>query len=215
MVDICPSILATYAEEYTRQVERVAPFATRVHIDIADGIFAPNKTIEPSDIWWPGGIRADLHVMYRRPIEIMDSLIALSPQLVIVHAEAEGDFMVLAKRLHFHGIEAGIALLPETPVEYILPGIEQIDHILLFSGDIGHFGGVANLSILDKATQIRQHSHRVEIGWDGGALPDNVSHIAEAGVEVIISGGFIQKAENSAEAYATLKALAESGIKNT
>lgn len=212
MVDICPSILATYGEEYTRQIERVAPFATRLHIDIADGNFAPNTTIGPNDIWWPGGIRADLHVMYRRPIEIMDSIIALSPQLVIVHAEAEGDFMVLAKRLHYHGIEAGIALLPQTPVDYVLPGIEQIDHILLFSGDIGHFGGVADLSILEKAKQIREHSHRVEIGWDGGALPENVARIAESGVEVIISGGFIQKAENSAEAYATLKALAESGI---
>lgn len=215
MIDICPSILATYEEEYARQIERVAPFATRLHIDMADGNFAPNKTIGPDQIWWPGGIRADLHVMYRRPLEIMDSLIALSPQLVIVHAEAEGDFLTLAKRLHFHGIEAGIALLPRTPVDYILPGIDVIDHVLIFSGDIGHFGGVADLAILEKVHQVRQYSHRIEIGWDGGALPDNVGHIANAGVEVIISGGFIQKAENSERAYDTLKTLAESGIKNT
>ena len=183
MIDICPSILATYQEEYTRQIERVAPFATRLHIDIADGNFAPNTTIGADEIWWPGGMRADIHVMYRRPIEVIDSIIALSPQLVIVHAEAEGDFLTLARRLHFHGIEAGIALLPRTPISYISPGIDVIDHVLLFSGDIGHFGGVADLGILDKVRQVRQVSKRVEIGWDGGVLPENVKAIADAGVE--------------------------------
>lgn len=213
MVDISPSITATYAEEYSRQIERVSMFATRIHIDISDGIFAPVKLVEADQIWWPGGIRADIHIMYRRPIEIMDEIIALSPQLVIVHAEAEGDFMILAKRLHFHGIEAGIALLPKTPVSEILPGIDLIDHILLFSGDLGHYGGVANLHILDKVKEIRKYNSRVEIGWDGGVLPENIKQIADGGVEVITSGGFIQKAKNPSQAYDTLKALVDSGEK--
>jgi len=206
--EICPSITATYAEEYTRQIERTAPFATRLHIDIGDGNFTPNKLIDASEIWWPGGMRADVHVMYRRPIEVLDTLIALGPQCVIVHAEAEGDFLTFAKTLRFHGIESGIALLPDTPVDLILPGLDHIDHILLFSGDIGHFGGTADLSILRKVREIRLRSHRIEIGWDGGVTPDNVKQIADAGVEVIVSGGFIHKAPDAAEAYATLKAIA-------
>lgn len=204
---ISPSITATYEQEYRRQIEHVAPFATRLHIDIADGKFTPNKLIDASQIWWPGGLRADVHAMYKRPIEIIDTLIALSPQLVIFQAEAEGDFALLARKLHYHGIEAGIALLPQTPVEYILPGIELIDHVLIFSGDLGHFGGQIDLGLLDKVAAIRAVSSRVEIGWDGGANDANVRALAEAGVEVIISGGYIQKAEQPAEAYATLKTL--------
>lgn len=208
MVDICPSITATYAEEYSRQVERVAPFATRLHIDIADGVFAPNKLIGISDVWWPGGIRADLHIMYKRPIEILDAAIALGPQLVVLHAEAEGDFITTAKKLRFHGIQAGIALLPQTPVDLILPGLELIDHVLLFSGDLGHYGGKADLAVLEKVRQIRLRSHRIEIGWDGGVTDQNVKQIAQAGVEMIVSGAYIQKASNAREAYDTLKALA-------
>lgn len=207
MVDICPSILATYPDEYTRQIERVAPFATRLHIDIADGNFAPNKTVGASDIWWPGGIRADIHVMFRRPIEIIDTLIALQPQLVILHAESEGDFMTLAKKLHFHGIEAGVAILPNTPVSLIRPGFEVIDHVLIFSGDLGHYGGVADLGVLQKAKEIRELDHRVEIGWDGGATDENVKILADEGVEVIVSGGYIQKASNAHDAYAKLKEI--------
>lgn len=208
MVDICPSITATYVEEYSRQVERVAPFATRLHIDIADGIFAPNKLIGISDVWWPGGIRADLHIMYKRPIEVLDTAIALGPELVVLHAEAEGDFMMAAKKLRFHGIQAGIALLPQTPVDLILPGLELIDHVLLFSGDLGHYGGKADLAVLEKVRQIRLRSHRIEIGWDGGVTDQNVKQIAQAGVEMIVSGAYIQKASNAREAYDTLKALA-------
>lgn len=202
--EICPSILASYAEEYRRQIEHVASFSHRLHIDIADGLFTPNKTIDPSEIWWPGGMRADIHVMYKRPVEIMDLLIAMQPQLVILHAEAEGDFVTLAKRLHYHGIEAGIALQPNTPAEYIRPGIELIDHVLIFSGDLGHYGGKADMSQLKKVETIRNMSKRVEISWDGGAAPDNVHELSVGGIEVIVSGGFIQKARDPKAAYEQL-----------
>jgi len=205
MVDICPAILATYPEEYKRQIERIASFATRLHIDIADGKFAPNKTVLASDVWWPGGMRADIHVMYRRPIEIIDTLIALGPQLVIMHAEAEGDFMTLAKQLHYHGIEAGVALLPKTPVDLIKPALSVVDHVMIFGGDLGHYGGQADLSLLEKAKQLRALNKRIEIGWDGGVTEQNIKALVDNGVEVVVSGGYIQKATDAKRAYDTLK----------
>lgn len=205
---ICPAILATYEEEYKRQIERVADFSTRLHIDYADGVFAPNKTVDASSIWWPGGVRADIHVMHKRPIEIIDTLIALSPQLVILHAEAEGDFITIAKQLRYHGIMAGVALLPKTPVSIITPALNVIDHVMIFSGDLGHYGGEVDMSLLDKAKLIRKLSRRVEIGWDGGVTDRNIKQLVEGGVEVVVSGGYILKASNAMEAYNTLKKVA-------
>jgi ribulose-phosphate 3-epimerase len=206
MADVTPSITATYSEEYNRQIERIAPFATRIHIDISDGIFTPNKLIDANEVWWPGGIRADVHVMYKRPVEVIDAVIALAPQLVILHAESEGDFMYLAKQLHFHGIEAGIALLPGTPVEFIRPGIDVIDHVLIFSGDPGHYGGHANLDLLEKVKAVREMSKRVEIGWDGGVSDQNIKPLVDGGVEVAVSGGYILKAPKPLDAYEQLVA---------
>lgn len=205
---ICPAILATYEAEYKRQVERVANFSTRLHIDYADGVFAPNKTIDATNIWWPGGVRADIHVMHRRPIEILDTLIALSPQLVILHAEAEGDFITFAKQLHYHGIEAGVALLPKTPVSIIAPAIDVIDHVMIFSGDLGHYGGEVDMGLVSKAKEIRQMSHRVEIGWDGGVTNENIGDLIKGGIEVVVSGGYILKAQDAAKAYQRLKTAA-------
>ena len=37
MVIIAPSVLAENEEEYQAQMQRIAPFAERVHIDVSDG----------------------------------------------------------------------------------------------------------------------------------------------------------------------------------
>ena len=45
MVEIVPTILCQEADDYKLTIERLSPFAKRVHLDLADGEFAPTKTI--------------------------------------------------------------------------------------------------------------------------------------------------------------------------
>jgi ribulose-phosphate 3-epimerase len=205
MIDICPAVLAKDPQAYRQQMERVAHFARRVHIDIADGKFAPEQTVAISDVWWPGGMRADLHVMYQKPFDYLDELIALEPQLIIVHAEADGDFEQFSEKVRAHGIEAGVALLPKTDVELLKSGLDFVDHVLIFSGNLGHFGGEADLGLLEKAKALKAMKPTLEIGWDGGINDQNAANIAAGGVEVLNTGGFIQGAQNPAHAYATLE----------
>src|SRR5215471_18217532 len=114
MTTICPTITAEESHTYRTQFESIEPFATRVHLDVADGILAPHKLIDLDRLWWPGNKIIDLHVMYKRPFEHTELFIVQHPNLVIVHAEAEGNFLQFAEKLHRHGIQVGIALLPNT-----------------------------------------------------------------------------------------------------
>lgn len=203
--DICPTITRRTPEDYQRQIERVAHFARRIHIDVADGALAPNELLPIDQVWWPGGVRADLHVMYRQPMKYLRTLIALGPQLVVLHAEAEGNFQECADLLHHHGIEAGIALLPQTPVETIEPGLDFIDHVLIFSGNLGHQGGShADLKLLEKVKRLKKLKPSVEIGWDGGVNDQNIRQLVQGGVEVVNTGGFIQNSPDPAAAYDAL-----------
>ena len=147
---ICPTVTTDDPEVYRVQVEQTLKYAHRIHIDLSDGVFT-NRLIDIENVWWPGGVRADLHVMYERPFAHADALLALRPQLIIVHAEAEGSFRAFAVQAHHYGIEVGVALFPETPVDDIEPALDVIDHVLIFSGNLGHFGGHADLNLLDKA----------------------------------------------------------------
>jgi ribulose-phosphate 3-epimerase len=201
---ICPTILAGNADEYREQVERIAQFATRVHIDLADGRFAPTKTIAMDQVWWPGGVRADLHVMYQEPFKHTKLLLSLGPQLIIVHAEADGDFIEFAEIAHAHGIEVGVALKAESPPELIEPALDFIDYVLVFSGNLGHFGGQANTHLLTKVLRLRQMKPTLEIGWDGGINNQNAATLAAGGVDVLNVGGFIQHAANPQAAYEQL-----------
>jgi ribulose-phosphate 3-epimerase len=201
---ICPTVTARDASEYRNQMNRIAPFATRIHIDLADGIFTPVKLLSLDQVWWPGGVRADLHMMHQKPFEHTKLYLSLAPQMVIVHAEAEGDFIAFADTMHKHGIEVGVALKAETPVELIRPALKWIDHVLIFSGNLGHFGGQADTGLLTKSLLLRQLKPQLEIGWDGGINDQNAQVLARGGVDVLNTGGFIHHAAQPAAAYQAL-----------
>src|SRR2546430_2663491 len=204
---ICPTVTAGTPEEYRQQMERIAQFTLRVHIDLADGQLSPVKLLPIDQVWWPGGVRADLHVMYRQPFKHTKLLMGLGPQLIIVHAEAEGNFIEFAEQLHAHGIEAGVALLRKTPPEILKPATPWIEHVLIFSGDLGHFGGQADLHLLEKVKALRQMKPQLEISWDGGINNQNARALADGGIDVLNTGGFIQHASNPQAAYETLHKL--------
>lgn len=203
---ISPAILASSTDDYQQQIERVIEFATRIHIDVTDGNFAPSQTIGLDQVWWPANVRADLHVMYRDPFAHTAMLTDLGPQMVIVHAEATGKFADFAEHMHAHGIEVGVALQKQTPVSVIEPAIDLIDYVLVFSGDLGHFGGQADTHLLTKVLQLRQLKPTLEIGWDGGINDKNAAVLAAGGVDVLNVGGFIQKAADSQAAYLAIAA---------
>jgi len=210
---ICPTVLAGSPEEYREQVERVAHFAVRIHLDLADGRFARSKTIAIDKVWWPGGVRADLHVMYTEPFRHAKALFHLHPDLIIVHAEADGDFVAFAERAHAQGIAVGVALKPETPVAAIAPALAIIDHVLIFSGHLGHFGGHADTHLLTKVLQLKRLKSTLEIGWDGGINNKNAATLAAGGVDVLNVGGFIQHAGDPQRAYDALHDLAKQNFK--
>jgi ribulose-phosphate 3-epimerase len=198
---ICPTITACDSAEYKRQVDQVKSFAPRIHIDLMDGEFASTQSPALKDVWWPHELEADIHLMYQRPMEQIEQLIKLRPRLVIVHNEAHVHHMHFAAELHKEGIEVGLALLQDTPVEYAHQIMHSFDHVLVFSGNLGHHGGEADLGLLDKVRSIREHHPEVEIGWDGGINDQNAKRLIDAGVDVLNVGGFIQKADNPKAAY--------------
>jgi len=209
MAIICPAILASNKEIYRQEMERIGRHATRVQIDLTDSLFASNPTVGPAEAWWPVGVKADFHFMYRRPIPAVRKILEHKPNMVIVHAEAEGDFNEVADFCRNHEVLVGVALLPRTDPKKILPSLPKIDHILIFSGDLGRYGGHADLSLLAKITSFKAHKPELEFGWDGGVNDQNVSRLVSGGVDVLNVGGFIQEAEDPVKALSNLQRIAD------
>jgi len=205
---VCPTITAFDAADYKRQMERVAPFAKRIHIDLMDGEFAPTQSPSLDKVWWPHDVTADIHLMYRRPMEQLDQLIKLKPHMVVIHNEADVHHMHFAAELHKHDIEVGLAVLAETPIDWAHQIMHSFDHVLIFSGNLGHQGGSqVDFGLLDKVHYVAEHHPEAEIGWDGGVNADNIKQLAEAGIDVLNVGGFIMNADDPATAYHQLMNL--------
>lgn len=207
---ICPTITASGAEEYRLQIELVSHFAHRIQIDLTDGHFAPKKLVQPDQVWWPVGIKADIHLMYKNPTTVVKEISGHGPNLVIVHAESVGNFEEFVGQCHAHRIKVGVALLPQTQASIVLPALHHIDHVLIFSGNLGYQGGSrADLTLLDKVRFLKEHKRNLEIGWDGGINDQNIAKLAQGGVDVLNVGGFIQKSEDPERAFKNLQRIAD------
>lgn len=206
---ICPAILAADREAYQKEIQKVAHFAHRIQIDLTDGAFAKPKTVDPGDAWWPVGFAADFHLMYQDPLPAIQKILHHKPHMIIVHAEADGQFGQVVDLCRNHSVKLGVALLPQTDPHEIFSALDKINHVLIFSGDLGSFGGQADLNLLEKVKLLKSRKPDLEIGWDGGINDQNISEMVFGGVEVLNVGGFIQNSHNPEGAFRALQRIAD------
>lgn len=204
MSAIAPTITVETAEAYKAAIERLQPFAARVHIDISDGEFAPTFLLDEKQIYWPKEWVVDIHAMVARPADHLPALIALKPNLIVFHVETGVNMVPILEEIKRNGIKAGIALQRPTVPLTVAGAIKSADHVLVFSGDLGHYGGTASLMQLEKVRLIKAINPAVEIGWDGGVSAENAYTLTQGGVDVLNTGSAIAEATDPAAAYATL-----------
>lgn len=204
MGTVVPTVLAATPEDYKSSLERVHEFVTRVHVDFSDGTLAPTPTIDVNQIWWPKEWQIDIHAMVADPTKYVDTLIGLKPTMIIFHAEVKTDLIPIIQKIKASGIKAGLAVQRPTVPSDIAALIEAADHVTVFSGNLGEYGGTASLMQLEKVRLIRNIHAGVEIGWDGGITVENAFSLAQGGVDVMYVGSAIQKAADAKEAYDSL-----------
>ena len=125
--------------------------------------------------------------------------------MIIIHAEATGDVKAALMQIRQAGIMAGLALLKPTVPRTVEELIKLADHVMIFSGELGHFGGTASLMQLEKIRLIKSINSNVEIGWDGGVLVDNAYSLVQGGVDVLNVGGVIQKSSDPHTIFSKLQ----------
>jgi len=204
MSEIAPTITVSSIEDFKATIDRIQPFAKRVHIDISDGQFAPVQMVSVDEIYWPKEWTVDVHAMVKNPLDYVGKLIAMKPNLITFHVESDIDIIPIIQSIKQYGIKAGVAILKTTVPSTVAEAIKAADHVLIFSGNLGYYGGVASLMQLEKIRLIKKINPKVEIGWDGGVNDGNAFTLAQGGVDVLNVGGAINTAEDPAGVYAKL-----------
>lgn len=204
-VQIVPTILAHTPAEYAEQLALVRPFARRLHVDITDGDFAEPRTVGLGQVYGTPKAKLELHLMLRRPQEQLETAIALHPDLIIIHAEADCDHTAVLAELQQMGVRRGLAILPETTIESVSQLLPQADHLLVFTGSrLGAHSRQFLPENLAKIATARAVNPALEISVDGSINLANAAQCAAAGANVLYIGGAIRSAPDPAAAYRDL-----------
>lgn len=205
MASIVPTVTTDDPAEFARLGQQAHRLSKRISVDVSDGQFAPQRLIGLNRGNWPEGANVDLHLMVNRPGDHYESIISRSPSLAIVHVESEPapqrGHLQLCFELRQYGVKTGIALLQDTPLEAAKHYAEVVDHLLLFTGKLGYYGGSFDESNFDRIQDARARFPSLEISVDGGVNADNAARIAAAGADVLYVGSAVQQANDPQSAY--------------
>jgi ribulose-phosphate 3-epimerase len=209
MASVAPTINATTPDDYARRIDNVKGFAGRIHVDVGDGVFTEVKTVGLSQVYDIDGVPFDLHLMMNHPESQLENIVSLQPQLVIVHFEAPFDREAFFRELRSMDIRVGLALNTETTIEQVRDILPSIDHLMIFTGRLGHNGGEFRADCLEKIAQARAINPDLEIGVDGGLNQETSRLAVEAGANLLDVGSFIHDADDPEIAYIAVQAIAE------
>ncbi|TCL64088.1 ribulose-phosphate 3-epimerase [Rhizobium sp. BK251] len=197
---------------------RVDPYVDILHIDVADGHFAPAMLFFPDLV---AGVRK----VSSRPIHVhlmvVDSIILSQIEqfadagcdLISIHVENEavaGEALDLLER---RGVAAGMVLKVDTPVERIKHHIPRLSFVTLLGTAIGVKGQGLNESagnrLIEAQRLIRETgaAQRIVLAADGGIREHTVPLLRQSGAETVVLGSLAFNAPSLEERMTWLRAL--------
>ena len=213
MIKLAPSILSADFARLLEDVKKVEKAGCEyLHIDVMDGHFVPNITLGPAIV---KSLRKDVnmvfdaHLMIENPDNYIKEFADAGCDIIVVHQEACTHLHRTIQNIKSHGVKAGVALNPATPIETIKYVLEDVDMVLLMSVNPG-FGGQSYIPVVTKKIKelralIDEMGLDIDIEVDGGVKPSNISEVVDAGANVIVAGSAIFNAGDIDEAVKSLR----------
>ena len=213
MIKLAPSILSADFARLLEDVKKVEKAGCEyLHIDVMDGHFVPNITLGPGIV---KSLRKDVnmvfdaHLMIENPDNYIKEFADAGCDIIVVHQEACTHLHRTIQNIKSHGIKAGVALNPATPIETIKYVLQDVDMVLLMSVNPG-FGGQSYIPVVTEKIKelkalIDKMNLDIDIEVDGGVKPSNIAEVLNAGANVIVAGSAIFNAGNIDEAVKSLR----------
>ena len=194
MIQIIPAILATTPEKYQEDIEKLNDSEDLkedgwVHIDFMDNLLVPNKSIDVETVEkYPTHLKKEAHLMVEKPIDWIVKLKDAGFSRVIFHFESKDAPQEVIMLIKESGMEAGIALNPETDPD-VLKDLQNLDLVLIMGVKPGFQGQPFEENTYERIEKAAQYSENISV--DGAVKDDNALKLMQSGAKILVSGSFI------------------------
>ena len=196
MAKLAPSVLGA---DFARLGEEIASAdqagVSILHLDIMDGHFVPNISYGPSIVKTINRLSdsfLDVHLMLSEPEKYFEPFAEAGADAITIHLEVHPQPSACARQIKSLGVQAGVSINPDMPVEKVLPFLDQFELLLIMSVYPG-FGGQKFIpEALDKVRTAREYIDKnqlmTQISVDGGVDSTNASDVLDAGADILVMG---------------------------
>jgi ribulose-phosphate 3-epimerase len=218
MVEVEPSLYAADFARLGEQVEVLLRAGARVfHFDVGDGHFVEPIIIGPivlesvAEGIHEGGGFVDVHLMVEAPERYFEPFRKAGADSVTFHIEAVDDVAAAVAAAHGHGLAAGVAFKPATPVEAAAGAAAEAgaELVLCMSIEPGYSGQAFMPEAYERLRRTREllpEQTRVQV--DGGVHGANIARAHEAGADLLVAATAVFGGGEPARSYGELVAAA-------
>ena len=192
-------------------IARVGNFgADMYHLDVMDGKFVKNKSIDHAyveQLREKSALLFDVHLMIENAEKVVKKYIKAGANIISLQYEAFKDENLLIKTLKTiknSGVMAGIAIDIDTDINVLTPIMKYVDMVLVLCVKVGKGGQEFNKSAIKKIKTLRGEYPDILIEADGGINDVSAPGVVRAGAHILVSGHYIYS-NDTFEAIQTLK----------
>jgi len=193
---LAPSVLAADFTQMPQVIKLVETAKCEyLHFDVMDGNFVKNLTFGPPFIALVRRLTTipfDVHLMVENPGQYVEELAEIGVQTLSFHVEAESYCPRLLHRIQDLGMQASVAVNPQTSLTAIEELLGHLDNVLVMSVDPGFYGQEFLTTIFRKIEKLHvyreDHELMYTIEVDGGVAEENITTLQSLGVDTVVAG---------------------------
>ena len=183
-----------------------------LHFDVMDGVFVNNISYGLpilEQVRKITDMTLDVHLMIIDPIRYVRRFAEAGADIISFHTESESDIGETIREIKAAGAKAALAIKPATPPEAVYDYLNELSMVLVMTVEPG-FGGQSFIpETMEKVKAIKQRIDElgldIRIEVDGGINDVTGIEASTCGADVLVSGSYLFKAENMADAAGKLR----------
>ena len=218
MVEISASILNLEEDNVIKRLyDLEAAKIDYFHIDVMDGIFVENNTVQKMKKYCEylnniSNLPIDVHLMVTNVKEYVNEFLVFKPNIITVHLEAfsnKDELKEIIKYIKENNTRVGISIKPDTKIDEIFDILKYIHQVLIMTVEPGKGGQSLIPQTLEKVKAlnefIKKENIDIDIEVDGGINEKTATEAKKAGANILVAGTAITRAEDYKKIVEELK----------